>query len=356
MYNTNKMVPQLYSWYEKQKRPLPWRKTVDPYKIWLSEVMLQQTQVDTVIPYYKRWLNELPTLKDVADSTLETTLKLWEGLGYYARCRNFHKACQIVEKELSGQVPVSRKVFIKLPGVGEYTAAAVLSIAFGKPYPVLDGNVYRVMARLLAFSGNRREGNRVFLDTLENWIEGTDPGDFNQAFMELGSQVCRKTNPRCDNCPLSSGCAVYSAGTQEQFPVRRYRPPRPHKTVVVGIIWNGERFLIQKRLPKGHLGGLWEFPGGKVEDGEELSTALSREIAEETGLKIKLGRAIGKIEHAYSHFSISLHAYHCRLNGSSVPLQVEDRRWIAPVQIADFPFPKANHKLFNLLNEQRWRQ
>ena len=123
------MVPQLYSWYEKQKRPLPWRKTVDPYKIWLSEVMLQQTQVDTVIPYYKRWLNELPTLKNVADSTLETTLKLWEGLGYYARCRNFHKACQIVEKEFSGQVPVSRKVFMKLPGVGEYTAAAVLSIA-----------------------------------------------------------------------------------------------------------------------------------------------------------------------------------------------------------------------------------
>ncbi|MDP6569445.1 MAG: (deoxy)nucleoside triphosphate pyrophosphohydrolase, partial [Candidatus Marinimicrobia bacterium] len=126
--------------------------------------------------------------------------------------------------------------------------------------------------------------------------------------------------------------------------------------VVVGIIWNGERFLIQKRLPKGHLGGLWEFPGGKVEEGEELSTALCREVAEETGLIIKLGRTIGKIEHAYSHFSISLHAYHCRLNGSSTPLQIEDRRWIAPEQIADFPFPKANHKLFNLLNEQGWRQ
>ena len=356
MYNTKNMIPQLHSWYEKQKRPLPWRETTDPYKIWLSEVMLQQTQVKTVIPYYNRWLNELSTLKAVADTTLGKTLKLWEGLGYYARCRNFYKACQIVEKEFSGHIPESKKLFLKLPGVGEYTAAAVLSIAFGKQYPVLDGNVYRVMARLLAFNGNRREGNRVFLNTLEEWIEKTDPGDFNQAFMELGSQVCKKVNPLCERCPLISGCAAYSSGTQDQFPIRHYRPPRPHKTVVVGIIWNGERFLIQKRLPKGHLGGLWEFPGGKVEEGEELSIALRREIAEETGLKIKLGRTIGKIEHTYSHFSISLHAFHCHLNGSSTPLEVEDRRWIAPEQIADFPFPKANHKLFNLLNEQGWRQ
>jgi len=356
LHSANIEVSKLLCWYSEHRRSLPWRETSDPYKIWLSEVMLQQTQVDTVIPYYNRWLKEFPTVSDVAAARLEKTLKLWEGLGYYARCRNFHKACKIVENEYNGKVPETWETLIKLPGVGDYTTAAVLSIAFDKPYPVLDGNVYRVLSRFIAFNGDSRGGNREFLSKLQQWIGKHNPGEFNQAFMELGSQLCRKSKPHCGRCPLSSCCRSFSAGNPEQYPITVDRPPRPHKIVVVGIVWNGERFLIQRRPPKGHLGGLWEFPGGKVEEKEAIPKALSREISEETGLNIKPGRVIGKVEHAYTHFSISLHAFHCSLNGYSAPSKVEDHCWITPRQIIDYPFPKANHKLFKLLDEQDWQQ
>lgn len=345
----------LLTWYGKQRRVLPWRDESDPYRIWISEVMLQQTQVGTVIPYYHRWLQRFPTLESVAQSSLDDVLKVWEGLGYYSRCRNFHRACQIVIKDYGGRVPEDWTPFRQLPGVGDYTAAAVLSFAFGKPHPVIDGNVSRVMARLLAFSRPVTRGRRIFGERLNGWMDRKRPGEFNQAMMELGSLVCRRNQPHCFECPVADFCEGYKQGVPEEFPVRLETKRRPHKILVVGVIWRGDKFLIQKRPEEGLLGGLWEFPGGKVNKGESLEEALLREIKEETLLHVSVKKPIGTVEHAYSHFSITLHGYHCSvLDGSHLKESETERRWVEPEDLPDFAFPKANHKLFHLLRSDGW--
>ncbi len=274
--------------------------------------MLQQTQVDTVIPYYDRWLERFPTLESVARTESDVLLKSWEGLGYYARCRNFHEACRLVWSDHGGAIPMEWGAFRSLPGVGDYTAAAVLSIAFKEPYPVLDGNVRRVMARLLC------------------------------------------SNPRCSVCPVTHFCQSQRDGTVGDFPVKPKRKSRPHRTIVAGIIWRGAKFLIQKRPPDGLLGGLWEFPGGKVEKGESLSDALIREIEEETGLAVKAGKKAGAVDHAYTHFSITLHLYHCRPLNGATPRVDGQKRWISPDERSKFAFPRATHKLFEILDSRSW--
>jgi len=358
LHNTNNksdlfFSKKLLAWYQVNKRTLPWRGEKDPYRIWLSEVMLQQTQVETVKPYYEKWLKKYPDIKSVAEAGEEALLKTWEGLGYYSRCRNFHKACKIVMDQFGGKVPNDWDQFISFPGVGDYTAAAVLSMAFGKSYPLLDGNVYRVMSRLLVYDKSIEKGGSKFIGKLEKWIDEKFPGEFNQAMMELGSLVCRKKQPRCFECPLTDYCKAYKKGVTDKFPVKQKLKLRPHYTVVVGVILKERKFLIQKRPSRGHLGGLWELPGGKVYNGELLSHALKREIREETGLELTKIDEIGKVDHAYSHFSITLHGYLCRLEigKSSLPKNIP-RKWIYFSEIEKYPFPKASHKLFKLMKPE----
>ncbi|MEE2876552.1 MAG: A/G-specific adenine glycosylase [Candidatus Neomarinimicrobiota bacterium] len=353
------MIPlfseDILHWYDGNARDLPWRGENDPYRIWLSEVMLQQTRVETVIPYYNRWLKRFPTLESVAKSERDQLLKAWEGLGYYSRCRNFHEACRLVWTKYGGDIPMAWEAFRSLPGVGDYTAAAVLSIAFNQSYPALDANVRRVMARLLSYTKPMEKGTPRFKIKLLEWMDNRRPGDFNQAMMELGSEVCRNSKPRCSVCPLVRFCQSKQDGTVSDFPVKSARKPRPHRTIVAAIIWREGRFLIQKRPDDGLLGGLWEFPGGKVEKGESLSDALIREIHEETGLLVKEGKKVGKVNHAYTHFSITLHLYHCRLlNGSIFHSDSKLCRWISPVERSQFAFPRANHKLFEILDLRSW--
>jgi len=317
--------------------------------------MLQQTQVSTVIPYYYRWLERFPTLESVASASQTEVLKVWEGLGYYSRCRNFLKACQIVVKEYNGRIPSSWSEFRSLPGVGDYTAAAVLSFAFGKPYPVLDSNVNRVMARLLIYPHIAVKGKRVFLKQLKEWIDQEHPSEFNQAMMDLGSLVCCKNQPHCIDCPITQFCEGYHQGNPERFPLQPEGKPRPHKIIVAGVIWNKDKFLIQKRPSDGLLGGLWEFPGGKVKRGESPEKALIREVNEETGLEIDVQKPIGAINHAYTHFSITLHVFHCSvINRSRVNKFLFDRKWIDSGDLSDYPFPKANLKVFDILEEEGW--
>ena len=316
--------------------------------------MLQQTQVDTVIPYYDRWLERFPTLESVARTESDELLKSWEGLGYYARCRNFHEACRLVWSDHGGAIPMEWGAFRSLPGVGDYTAAAVLSIAFKQLYPVLDGNVRRVMARLLSYREPVGKGTAVFTKQLAEWLESDRPGDFNEAMMELGGEVCRSSNPRCSVCPVTHFCQSQRDGTVGDFPVKPKRKSRPHRTIVAGIIWRGAKFLIQKRPPDGLLGGLWEFPGGKVEKGESLSDALIREIEEETGLAVKAGKKAGAVDHAYTHFSITLHLYHCRPLNGATPRVDGQKRWISPDERTHFAFPRATHKLFEILDSRSW--
>ncbi|MFQ6615514.1 MAG: A/G-specific adenine glycosylase [Fidelibacterota bacterium] len=353
----NPFSQALLGWYDQSGRTLPWRGQRDPYRVWVSEVMLQQTRVETVIPYYLRWIENLPAVTSVAEASLDEVLKLWEGLGYYSRCRNLHRACRAVVDEYGGQIPSSWNEFRGLPGVGDYTAAAVLSVVHGRASPAVDGNVARVMSRILASRRPVEKNRRVFRKRLGEWIDPDRPGDFNQAMMDLGSLVCRKNQPRCFDCPVTTFCGGYRQGNPERFPVVGKSKARPHQTAVVGIIWDGDRFLIQKRPTEGLLGGLWEFPGGKVRAGEPLKKALVREVLQETGLHVSVKDFVASLDHAYSHFSVTLHAFHCYPRGRGSGRNTNpEQAWIAPEDIRRFAFPRANHKLFELLEGKGWKR
>jgi len=352
MQQTN-FTLSILTWYNKQKRILPFRDIDDPYRIWLSEVMLQQTQIETVIPYFQKWISKYPTIRSVAAADQELLLKLWEGLGYYSRCRNFHKASKIIIEKHGGVIPDNWSEFRALPGVGDYTAGAVLSIAYNQLYIAIDGNVKRVIARILGLKHLSNINMSRMERYLKNNISTDNPGDFNQAMMELGAQVCSPKNPRCGSCPISIECKAFASGSSESYPLPVKKNKVPHYTIVAGLIWREDKFYIQKRGDGGMLAGLWEFPGGKVEGGESLTDALRREIKEECGAIPKISKKIGTIKHSYTHFTITFHGYHCEENGRSMRCQ-QNSKWIKPNQIDEFPFPKANHKLFSILEKQGW--
>ncbi|MFQ6615048.1 MAG: A/G-specific adenine glycosylase [Fidelibacterota bacterium] len=345
----------LFGWYKKNGRNLPWRETKEPYPIWLSEVMLQQTQVMKVIPYYHRWLIRFPTLASVAEAEPESLLKVWEGLGYYQRCHNFRQAAVLVRDRYRGVIPSDYERFRALPGVGEYTAAAVLSMAFGKPLPVMDGNVKRVLARYLGMRKLSPVNLRRMHAFLRKQISHERPGLFNQAMMELGARICRPRSPFCEQCPLAGSCRALARGKVESYPRKTARKPVPHYEVVIGLLWRKNHFLITRRKANGHLGGLWELPGGKIESGEAPESALRREFLEECRTSIAVGSPVGAVKHTYSHFSIHLQLYHCYPHNSAAILPVQSHRWIKPEEIDRYPFPAANHKLFALCREQDWR-
>lgn len=344
MYNTNN---NLIDWFLKNKRPMPWRNTSDPYKIWLSETMLQQTQVKTVIPYYNKWVTRYPTIHDVASANEDTLLKSWEGLGYYRRCRNFHKAAKIIVTKHEGTIPNDYNDFKSLPGVGDYTASAVFSIAFDKQHHVLDANVKRVMCRYLGIKTGTPRNNKRIEKILNYWVRQSEsPGDFNQAMMELGSQVCTNSNPVCSICPFVKTCRASHSSNPEKYPSKIPNKKIPSYDVSVGIIWDNEKFYIQRRDKKMHLGGLWELPGGKLNSKERLEDALKREINEECSADVTVGKKAGFIKHQYSHFKINLTAFHCRLNnGSTIPV-TKSSSWIVPNEIDSYPFPRATLKIF----------
>ena len=340
---------RLLDWYNNNQRRLPFRGSNDPYKIWVSEVMLQQTQIKTVIPYYRQWVKEYPTLKSAANADLDKLLKLWEGLGYYNRCRNFHKALIIVDQKYNGIIPNKFNEILSLPGVGHYTAGAVLSIAYNKCIPAIDGNVTRVMSRVLGIKNLTKRNRSRITNNVQKLIPISDPGSFNQGLMELGALLCTPTNPSCEKCPLSNSCKAHKYKQPELYPLAKKKKVNPHYTIVAGIIWRKEKFFIQKRDEKAMLGGLWEFPGGKVENGESLKEALNREIKEECDILPIIKDKIGCVEHSYSHFSISFHCFHCVENGERIKSS-KRIAWITPKEIALFTFPKANHKIFSLIN------
>ena len=347
------IVDPVLSWYCKEKRILPFRLTNDPYKIWVSEVMLQQTKVITVIPYYERWIKKYPSIFTVAEAKATSLLNTWEGLGYYSRCRNFHKASKIVVKEFQGIIPSHYNTFISLPGVGEYTASAVLSIAFNKPYAVLDGNVKRVVSRLLGLKHFTKYNRNRIKKLLNRIIPKKFPGKFNQGLMEIGALVCSPLDPKCIVCPIQPWCIASQKDRPEDYPTKKKKRKIPHYEIVAGIIWRGKKFYVQKRDNDVMLGGLWEFPGGKVEGKESLTNALKRELKEECGVSTTIKKKIGCIQHSYSHFSISLHLFHCKENKLKIKNTL-NMKWIKPKEIDSLPFPKANHKLFTLLDEMGW--
>lgn len=340
---------RLCAWYVRHHRHLPWRSTSDPYAIWVSEVMLQQTQVHTVIPFYRRFMRRFPEIHILATADLQTVLKCWEGLGYYARARNLHHAAGRVCRQFGGRLPDDWQGMISLPGVGDYIAAAVLSIAYARPYAVVDGNVKRMLARFLAINApvNQARSAPVFRKAAQNMLDPHRPGVFNQAVMELGALVCRPRQPACSACPLNADCRSFPDDV-DRYPVRTKRVPVPQYRVAIGVVEKNGRLLITRRAQNGLLGGLWEFPGGKLKSGESAEKACRREIMEETGLAVHIEQHLARIRHAYTHFKIVADVFFCRYASGRVHLNsAEAHRWVTAEQLDAYPFPGANRKFMD---------
>jgi A/G-specific adenine glycosylase len=347
---------RLLAWYQRHRRDLPWRRTQDPYAIWVAEIMLQQTRVDTAIDYFERFLTRFPTMEALAAAPLDDVLKAWEGLGYYARARNLHKAAQQVVVEMGGHLPSTPETLRLLPGVGRYTAAAIASIAFEHDTVALDGNLRRVLCRIFAIDDDPgRPNTQRRLEALAMAIMPPGhAGAFNQALMDLGATICVPANPRCLLCPLVNLCRSRREGLQNELPIRATRTYRPHRDVTAGIIWDGNgHFLITQRPLDSMLGGLWEFPGGKRRPGEDLPDCLHREISEELDIEIQIGHLLCTIEHAFTHFEMTLYAFDCRwLHGQPQCLGCDDLRWVTLRELDAFAFPVADQKIIAFLRNQ----
>ncbi len=345
---------RLLAWYAAQGRDLPWRRTRDPYAIWISEVMLQQTQVKTVVPYYERWLEKLPTVEALAAAEQQTVLKLWEGLGYYARARNLHQAAQQMVAEYGGKFPQGLEDAIALKGIGRTTAGGILSAAFNLPTAILDGNVKRVFARLVAFPSVPNKALNQLWEISEQVLDPKHPRDFNQAIMDLGATLCTRHHPACLLCPWQTHCAAYNQNAVSNFPMTQSRKPLPHKQIGVAVITDAQgNILIDRRKQEGLLGGLWEFPGGKIEPGESVEACVSREIKEELGIEIEVGDRLITIEHAYTHFKVTLNVFNCKyLSGEPQPIECDEVKWVTLDEIDEYPFPKANGQIIEAMCEQ----
>jgi A/G-specific adenine glycosylase len=338
----------LTAWYRVHHRRLPWRETSDPYAIWVSEVMLQQTTVAAVVPYFERWMRLFPDLPTLAGAPLQKVLRAWQGLGYYQRARNLHRAAGLLVRGHRGRIPDDEDALGRLPGFGPYTTAAVLSLAYGRPLAVVDANVRRVLMRITGLGGEASaRHDRVLRCYLAVVFPGRRAGLFNQAMMELGALVCRSRNPQCLICPVRDYCRAFLEGTQEVIPRPRRQASRK-VDAVLAVITDGGRVLIQKRPPEGLFGGLWEFPGGKIEPGERPETALRREVREEVGAGIRDIRFLTTVSHAYTQFRVTLRVFSCGLAGDR-PRPSADRKWVTWAALPRYPMPSGSARVVEFL-------
>ena len=340
------VIPALAAWYRAGHRRLPWRVDREPYAVLVSEIMLQQTQVDTVVPYYLRFMERFPDVHTLARASEDEVLKLWQGLGYYRRARHLHASAAAIDA-LGGRWPLDVKGLAALPGVGRSTAGAVASIAFGIPAPILDGNVKRVWCRLACYDAVPLGANLKPLWFLsESAVRLEEPEVVNQALMELGATICRRGAPECGVCPVRKWCRALRENRVAELPRSRPRPPRPVYDVSVAVLWRGGRFAVTRRKTEGLLGGLWELPGGKWEPGEDGSTALRREMNEELRISVEIDGEFAPVRHAYSHFEVVLHPFSCRLPDGETPTTVLPFKWLRPEEIPSLTFPAGTLKIF----------
>lgn len=336
------------AWFRANARDLPWRRNRTPYTAWLAEIMLQQTRVEQGTPYFERFVASFPTVQDLAAAAEDEVLKRWEGLGYYSRARNLHRAARMIVEEYGSCFPRTASEWMRLPGVGRYTAGAIASMVFGERTPVVDGNVIRVLARVFDISEyvDAAQTRNDLWAIAESLVPEKDPGAFNEAIMELGARICLPRQPLCGECPLRQMCRAHAEGRPASRPVRRPAKAVPHRDAVAAVIRRSGKILIARRPPKGLLGGLWEFPGGDIQNGESHTDALRRLLSDQFGIWVAAGRAIMATDHAYSHFRVTLHSYGCRiLRGEPAPVFHTEFRWVEPAQVHTFAFPKVQHPL-----------
>ena len=344
----SKIASHLVRWFKLYARPLPWRVDVDPYHVWISEIMLQQTRVETVKAYYERWMERFPEIHAVASANLQEVLKLWEGLGYYTRARNIKRTAEIICNHHSGKFPVDMKDLMQLPGIGRSTAGAIASIAYKQDAPILDGNVKRVIARIFNYHElvNVPKNEKELWCLTEQLLPYRQAGIFNQAVMELGETICLPKNPICTGCPIRTDCKANEVGIQGHLPVRSLKANVPLYVVVAAVLVERGKILLTQRPLEKLLGGLWEFPGGKVEEEETLQQALRREIMEELQIEVEIMDEIGVYRHAYTHFKVIVHAFLCskgkgRINATEAPQMA----WVQHDQFDGFPMGKVDRMI-----------
>ncbi len=340
------VITQLLPWFATNRRAMPWRSNRTPYRVWISELMLQQTRVDQVIPYFNRFMKRFPSMKSLAAASQEEVLKMWEGLGYYSRARNLHKAAQIISCKHKGRFPNTAEEILDLPGVGSYTAAAIGSLAFNLDLAVLDGNVIRVLSRLFAYTKDARStaAKKELQQFADDLLVKGEAGNFNEAMMELGATVCLPKNPQCGECPMSKVCLGHESGQPTNYPVKAPKKKVPHLIVGAAVVENRKgEVLIAQRRNEDMLGGLWEFPGGKQESGETIQQCIVRELKEELGINIEVGDFLVTVKHAYSHFTMEMHTYFAKIkSGRPRPIECQDYRWVKISALREFPYSKAD--------------
>ncbi|MBU8908868.1 A/G-specific adenine glycosylase [Desertibacillus haloalkaliphilus] len=344
-FNIRQFQKDLVTWFEENKRDLPWRENQDPYRVWVSEIMLQQTRVDTVIPYYQQFMEKFPTIDALAEAEEQQVLKAWEGLGYYSRVRNLQTAVREVSEHYGGQVPDTKKEISKLKGVGPYTAGAILSIAYGKPEPAVDGNVMRVLSRILLIKEDiaKQKTRKLFEDVTTSLISADKPSEFNQGLMELGALICTPKSPGCLICPVQAHCRAYQEGIQEQLPVKAKKKKPKGKQLVAAVIENEwGQVLIHRRPSEGLLARLWEFPNTEAGSADQKQV-LKDFLTEHYGVNVTVGKKVQTVEHVFSHLVWNISVYQTELLNEGN--ESDELRWVSKTEIGQYPFPVSHQKI-----------
>ncbi|HSS96741.1 MAG TPA: A/G-specific adenine glycosylase [Terriglobales bacterium] len=348
----SKFANNLLRWYGSRERRLPWRKNPRPYAVWVAEIMAQQTRLESMLPYYRRWMHRFPTIKSLARSKEQDVLKLWEGLGYYSRARNLRKAAQIVKEEFGGRLPTTAIEIRKLPGIGPYTAGAIASLAFGADEAAVDGNAVRVLARYfnVGLSPVTTMGRRRFWQLARQNLPTGKAAAYNQALMDLGAQVCAPRNPQCEICPLAQGCRAKAIGNQRSRPVKLKIGTIPLRMFAAAVVRQNGKVLISKRSDSGLLAGMWEFPNNALPSLQKAEAQLRKALSKDFGFNVSVVEKRGTFEHAYSHFRARMQVFDCPLNGHRPKVNsTRAKRWIRPRDLASVPMGKLDRRIANSL-------
>ncbi len=362
----------LLEWFRGNGRDwIPWKlkkdgsvpqsgESIPPYGIWIAEVMLQQTQLKVVIPYWNKWMKFFPTLSSLAEADLENLLMIWQGLGYYSRAKRIHQSSKILFEFVGknrdqdpDSWPNQIDKWMSLPGIGRSTAGSIISSAFDLPTPILDGNVKRILSRLLAIERKSIKDERKLWEFSSLLIESLSPRDFNQALMDLGAIICTPKKPSCSSCPLQNFCVAYTKYDPEDFPKKEMTKIKPLQEIGIGLVFNQKgELLIDQRLESSSMGGMWEFPGGKKIPNESIETTIERELKEELGIVVNVGEKLLSFEHAYTHKKLYFTVHICAwISGQPKPLASQKLLWVSPDRLFDFPFPAANTKIISELHK-----
>lgn len=344
----------ILGWYSRHARDLPWRRTPDPYAVWVSEIMLQQTQVKTVVPFYEKFMARFPDVRSLAEADLDDVLHLWAGLGYYSRARNLLAAAKKIQDEYGGKFPDTEKSLRSLQGVGRYTAGAVLSIAYGKDTPVLDGNVMRVLSRLFALDVDPRStaGQQALWDLAGRLVPTGKGSAWNQGLMELGALLCLPENSTCMLCPVNESCEALSRGEVDHFPVRRERRKVPVVQGLCAIVLRGKKILFVQRPEDGLLGGLWEFPTAELRGWVPRSTTAEDFVKETLGLEGSIQEKIGVVRHLFTHKDLRLHLFVFETTGGRLRAgRYRAHRWVRLSEVNRFPLSALTKKVIARLED-----